>query len=63
MKNLGTIDVAMLAKNIPYTMTDEQFIQAVKIIGAPIVYPVHYSELDRKALEKAVGPGVKLFYE
>ncbi len=63
MKELGPIDVAMLAKNIPYTMTDEQFIQAVKIIGAPIVYPVHYSELDRKALEKAVGPGVKLIYE
>lgn len=63
MNDLGPIDVAVLSKNTPYTLSDEQFIQAVAIIGAPVVYPVHYGELDREALGKAVGPGVKLIYE
>jgi hypothetical protein len=27
------------------------------------VYPVHYFELDREALEKAVGDKVKLIYK
>ena len=63
MDNLGPIDVALLAKNLPYTMSDDQFVQAVKKIGAPMVYPVHYFELDKAALEKAVGEKVKLIYE
>ena len=63
MDNLGPIDVALLAKNLPYTMSDDQFIKAIKKIGAPMVYPVHYFELDKAALEKAVGDKVKLIYE
>ncbi len=43
-------------------MSDDQFIQAVKVIGLLVVYPVHYFELDKK-LEKAVGDDVKLIYQ
>lgn len=50
------IDVAILAKNLPYTMSDEQFVSAVKLLKAPVVYPVHYFEIDRKAIEKAIAP-------
>jgi len=63
MKTYGPVDVAILPKNLPYTMSDDQFIQAVKVIGAPVVYPVHYFELDKEKLEKAVGDDVKLIYQ
>jgi L-ascorbate metabolism protein UlaG (beta-lactamase superfamily) len=63
METYGPVDVAILPKNLPYTMSDEQFVQAVKVLGAPVVYPVHYFELDREKLEKAVGDDVKLIYQ
>jgi L-ascorbate metabolism protein UlaG (beta-lactamase superfamily) len=40
------IDVAFLPKNLPYTMTDDMFIRAAKMIAPKIVYPYHYFELD-----------------
>lgn len=63
MSDLGHLDRAFLPKNLPYTMSDPMFVEAVKVIGAPIVYPVHYFEIDKEALQKAVGPNVKLLYE
>lgn len=63
MNEMGHVDIAILPKNLPYTMSDAQFVEAVKCIKAPIVYPVHYFELDKAALEKAVGPDVTLYYE
>ncbi len=63
MATYGPVDVAVLPKNLPYTMSDEQFVQAVKVLGAPVVYPVHYFELDKEKLEKAVGDDVKLIYQ
>jgi L-ascorbate metabolism protein UlaG (beta-lactamase superfamily) len=43
------IDVAFLPKNLPYTMTDEMFIHAAKMITPQVVYPYHYFELDNAA--------------
>jgi len=63
MATYGPVDVAVLPKNLPYTMSDEQFVQAVKVLGAPVVYPVHYFELDKEKLEKAVGKEVRLIYQ
>ncbi|MFA5444179.1 MAG: MBL fold metallo-hydrolase [Bacteroidales bacterium] len=63
METYEPVDVAILPKNLPYTMSDDQFIQAVKVIGAPVVYPVHYFELDKEKLEKAVGDKVRLIYK
>jgi len=63
METYGPVDVAVLPKNLPYTMSDEQFVQAVKVLGAPVVYPVHYFELDKEKLEKAVGKEVRLIYQ
>ncbi len=63
METYGPVDVAILPKNLPYTMSDDQFIQAIKVIGAPVVYPVHYFELDKEKLEQAVGDKVRLIYQ
>ncbi len=62
MKDLGPLDIAFLPKNQPYTMSDAMFVEAVKTVGAPVVYPVHYFEIDKEALQQAVGPKVKLLY-
>lgn len=52
MGKLGKIDVAFLPKNLPYTMTDEQFIEAAKTIHPRVLYPYHYFELNRAAISK-----------
>ncbi|NLA15059.1 MAG: MBL fold metallo-hydrolase [Bacteroidales bacterium] len=63
MDQLGHIDVALLPKNLPYTMSDEQFLEAARRIGAPVVYPIHYFELDKEKLERELGNRIKLIYE
>ncbi len=60
MKELGEIDLAFLPKNLPYTMSDEQFIEAVKLIRPKNLYPYHYFELDAKKIESKLPAGVKL---
>jgi L-ascorbate metabolism protein UlaG (beta-lactamase superfamily) len=52
MATFGNIDIAFLPKNLPYTMTDEQFIDAAKTLHPKVLYPYHYSELNREALSK-----------
>lgn len=55
MENLkGKIDIAFLPKNLPYTMTDEMFVDAVKKIGPKVLYPYHYSELDEIKINDAL---------
>lgn len=52
MKGLEDIDVAFLPKNLPYTMSDEEFVQAALIVKPKVLYPYHYSEVDKEALQK-----------
>ncbi|MGC9151117.1 MAG: MBL fold metallo-hydrolase [Microbacter sp.] len=54
MRSLGKIDVAFLPKNLPYTMSDEQFIEAAKTIHPHVLYPYHYFSVDKEALRKAL---------
>ncbi len=62
MDNLkGTIDIAFMPKNLPYTMTDEMFIDAAKKVSPKILYPYHMSEFDQAKIEKALeGTDIKL---
>jgi len=60
MTKLGNIDVAFLPKNLPYTMTDEQFIEAAKTVHPKVLYPYHYFEIDREALRKALPTTIML---
>lgn len=46
------VDVAFLPKNLPYTMSDEMFVQAAKAVNPKILYPFHYSEVDVEALRR-----------
>lgn len=52
MTDLEDIDVAFLPKNLPYTMDDEQFVEAAKAVAPKILYPYHFSEIDREKLRR-----------
>ncbi|MDR0581584.1 MAG: MBL fold metallo-hydrolase [Prevotellaceae bacterium] len=54
MKTIVSPDIAFLPKNLPYTMSDEQFIEAAKQIRPKILYPYHYFEVDKAALQQAL---------
>jgi len=61
MKELGSIDIAFLPKNLPYTMSDKMFIDAVKVIMPKILYPYHYSQLDTAAIKSKLPEGVSMY--
>jgi len=50
MAQLKEIDIAFLPMNQPYTMTPEQFAQAIKDFKPKIAYPYHYGETDLSGL-------------
>lgn len=57
----GAIDIAFIPKNLPYTMTDEMFIDAAKKVSPKVLYPYHMSEFDQEKIGKALeGTDVKL---
>lgn len=62
MKKLkGTIDIAFLPKNIPYTMTEDMFVDAANKVMPKYLYPYHYSSFDEEEMTKALeGTGIKL---
>jgi L-ascorbate metabolism protein UlaG (beta-lactamase superfamily) len=64
MANLKNIHWAFLPCNLPYTMSPDMFVEAVKSFRPKVVYPYHYhygkTDLPRlKELMKAV-PGTEL---
>ena len=46
MKALATIDYAFLPMNLPYTMTPEMVMDAVKTFKPKVLYPYHYGDTD-----------------
>lgn len=62
MKKLkGSIDIAFLPKNMPYTMTDDMFVDAAGKVLPRHLYPYHYSTFDEEVMSKALeGKGIKL---
>ena len=50
MKGLKGIDIAFLPMNLPYTMTPEMVVEAVKAFKPRILYPYHYGETDTSKL-------------
>jgi len=52
MSNLGTIDIAFLPMNLPYTMTPEMVAEAAKRIHPKILYPYHFGKTDTSQLVK-----------
>ena len=60
MQDLPKIDLAFLPKNLPYTMTDEEFIKAANLIKPKYLYAYHYFEIDVPKLKKELDPAVEL---
>lgn len=57
----GTIEIAFMPKNLPYTMTDDMFIDAAKKVMPKVLYPYHMSEFDKDKISKALeGTGIEL---
>ncbi|MFZ2445521.1 MAG: MBL fold metallo-hydrolase [Syntrophobacteraceae bacterium] len=56
MKELSQIDIAFLPVNLPYTMTVEMAVDAVKVIRPKIFYPYHYSETNISELVELLKP-------
>jgi L-ascorbate metabolism protein UlaG (beta-lactamase superfamily) len=50
MKNLKNIDIAFLPMNLPYTMTPQMVVDAVRMIRPKILYPYHYGNTDANKL-------------
>jgi L-ascorbate metabolism protein UlaG (beta-lactamase superfamily) len=50
MAELSGIDVAFLPMNLPYTMTPEMVVKAVRMLKPKIVYPYHFGNTDTAEL-------------
>ena len=50
MADVKDIDVAFFPCNQPYTMTPDQFVNAVNIVKPKVAYPYHYSNTDVSVL-------------
>ncbi len=50
MANLKNIDIAFLPMNLPYTMTPEMVVDAVKLFHPKILYPYHFGSTDTNQL-------------
>lgn len=48
----GSIYIAFLPKNMPYTMTDDMFVDAAKKVSPKHLYPYHFWELDTQKMEE-----------
>ena len=60
MQDLPKIDLAFLPKNLPYTMTDEEFVKAANLIKPKYLYAYHYFEIDVPKLKKELDPMIEL---
>ena len=60
MQDLPKIDLAFLPKNLPYTMTDEEFIKAANLIKPKYLYCYHYFEIDVPKLRASLDPAIEL---
>ena len=60
MQDLPKIDLAFLPKNLPYTMTDEEFVKAANLIKPKYLYAYHYFEIDIPKLKKELDPSIEL---
>lgn len=60
MSEIKDIDIAFIPKNLPYTMTDEEFISCANQIKPKYLYPYHYFTLDVEELRKGVDPEIKI---
>lgn len=62
MSGLGSIDLAFLPVNQPYTMTVSQCFEAAELIHPKTLIPYHYSDTDLSSLPEMLKEmDVKIF--
>lgn len=50
----NTIEIAFLPKNLPYTMSDEMFIDAVQKVQPKYLYPYHMTEYNETKINEVL---------
>ncbi len=60
MDGLPAIDIAFLPKNLPYTMTDDEFAALANKLNPKYLYPIHYFELDVRKIRGMVNENIIL---
>lgn len=60
MADFSGVDVAFLPKNLPYTMSDEMFVDAAKRLKPKVLYVYHHNDVDYAQLQEAIGPNITL---
>ena len=56
-------DIAFLPKNLPYTLSDEKFLEAANMINPKNLFPIHYFEIDGKKLAAGLNPGISMYID
>jgi Predicted Zn-dependent hydrolases of the beta-lactamase fold len=56
-------DIAFLPKNLPYTLSDEAFIEAANMLRPKNLIPVHYFEIDPVKLVNGLDTGICLYVD
>ena len=62
MARMGSVDIAFLPMNLPYTMTPEQVAAAARVIRPGILYPYHFGSTETGILTKLLAgePGIEI---
>ncbi|MCD7962294.1 MAG: MBL fold metallo-hydrolase [Rikenellaceae bacterium] len=50
-------DIAFLPQMLPFTMDEDEMIEAAKVINPKILYPYHYSKIDKDEIQRKL-PGI-----
>lgn len=61
MNDIKDIDIAFLPCNQPYTMTQEQLVNAAKMVKPKVLFPYHYGKTDLKGIpEQLATEGIEV---
>lgn len=60
MKFLPDLNIAFLPKNLPYTMTDDEFIYLSNELRPKILYPIHFFEFNYPAIVRRIDTGITM---
>lgn len=60
MAELPRVGLAFLPKNLPFTMSDDEFVKAANDLEPSMLVAYHYFEIDTAALRKSLKPSIRL---
>lgn len=56
-------DILFLPKNMPYTLSDEKFIEAANMLHPKNLYPVHYFQIEPQSLLEGISDDITLYVD